>query len=507
MGETCRGDQEDNILSVQGLFSPVLKQMRIPGSIHLTDVNRMRDMENWLPAWKVSLDDGRGSALDALDLQDAAVIGFEMSGTDCAHLDARGVPWVNFAIHPLRFLDDLYLDVATSFPYDLSRHAASPGVIDFCAQALRQRYRRAPQAEPARTLAIFGQTPIDRSVYFDGEFRTLDHYLARLDEVASGHARVFYKPHPYLSDPKVDELLIERYGAERYTDTDVYRFFIEKNIATACALSSSVLFEAPHFGVEAVFLEPRARRYGSPIDYRGLLDDQAFWERFLQQPAGQDDTGISRVVPRNYLRTVFSSWGYLTDDRRLEQDFQRRLDGVRQELRHSHEAALQSGIAPLQAELSEMRQALAAAQAEMQAETQAARADAQASRAAEQAAQARYDEILHSTSWRVMAPMRRAADLARGRLTPAHKQKIKRLLERSAQFVNRRPALKRQVMRVLNRFPRVRSRLANIVTRSFVADPGRHMAGVDAANLTPRARQALVDLKAAVERQAKGGVR
>src|SRR5690606_12904431 len=108
----------------------------------------------------------------------------------------------------------------------------------------------------------------------------------------------------------------------------------------------------------------------------------------------------SRVVPRNYLRTVFSSWGYLTDDRRLEQDFQRRLDGVRQELRHSHEAALQSGIAPLQAEVSDMRQALADTQAELQAaraEMQAARADAEASRAAEQVAQARYDEVLHST--------------------------------------------------------------------------------------------------------------
>lgn len=194
--------------------------------------------------------------------------------------------------------------------------------------------------------------------------------------------------------------------------------------------------------------------------------------------------------------------------RRLEHAFQEGQDKLRsaEQAAQTEREAAQAELATrraLQTELSQARQELVV----LRSEAQAIRVQAEGARMAEQAAQARYDEVLHSTSWRVMAPVRRAVDLARGRLTPAHKQKIKRLLERSAQFVNRRPALKRQVMRVLNRFPRVRSRLANIVTRSFVADPGRHMAGVDAANLTPRARQALVDLKAAVERQAKGGVR
>lgn len=141
----------------------------------------------------------------------------------------------------------------------------------------------------------------------------------------------------------------------------------------------------------------------------------------------------------------------------------------------------------------------------LRAEIEAAHADAQAWREQAQAAHQYNHDILHSTAWRMTAPLRWGLDKMRQRVTPAQKRAIKLQLERAARWVNRHPRLKRQVMSVLNRFPRLRARLARVVNQSFVAAAANDVT-LDAAagNLTPRARQVLVDLKVAM-RRTKGG--
>src|SRR5690606_7186817 len=150
--------------------------------------------------------------------------------------------------------------------------------------------------------AIFGQTPFDRSVYFDGDFRSLGDYFGTLDRLVAGYERVLYKPHPHLTDPDVDALITSRYGAQPCEYSDVYELFVRGNISKACAISSSILEEAPYFAVEAVFLEPRAKRYGPPISYRALIDDPALWENMLDRPRTiEHSLNISSAIPAGYV--------------------------------------------------------------------------------------------------------------------------------------------------------------------------------------------------------------
>lgn len=301
------------------MFAPVLKELGIPFSSYITPVNKIVQETEWLEGWKKSLGADQKSLLDVTDFEGAAVIGFEVAEKDLAWLNANGIPWMNVAIHPIRFLDDLYIEISTSFPYDFSSCAASAGLIDVWVQALRIRYRAVAQQTGPDTLAIFGQTPFDRSVYFDGDFRSLNDHIDALDELASGHERIIYKPHPYATDTAVTAMIEKRYGAEIYTQRDIYEFFVSRNITTACAISSSVLVEAPYFGITAEYLEPKAKKFGPPISYRALLDDLTFWNRLLgQEHSPRQGLKISQAVPENHLRKFYLSWGFITDDEWLE---------------------------------------------------------------------------------------------------------------------------------------------------------------------------------------------
>ena len=231
--DVYRGDQAQNIERLSRLFAPVLKQLSVPISTYISETNRSDDMSVWLREWERSLDATENSELEALDVEGALIIGFEASSRDLKYLTTQDVPWVNFAIHPLRFLDDLYFDVATSFPYDMATNVAEVGMIDLCVQALRGRYssRTNAKANGVKTLAIFGQTPIDRSVYFDQRFLGLDAYFSKIDELTEKYDRIIYKPHPNLSNPGIDKLIRERYRVELISNLDVYELICIQQLA------------------------------------------------------------------------------------------------------------------------------------------------------------------------------------------------------------------------------------------------------------------------------------
>jgi hypothetical protein len=322
VGDASRGDQATNVHKLFRLFSPIFVQAGVECSVHVSAINALTKTSDWLESWRVSSSGGVISPLSMLDLSNVAVVGFEMPPRDVDYLDQQGVAWVNVEIHPIRFLDDLYFSITSSFGYDLSPISAGPGLVDFCANSIRIRYGRVADNTPTSALAIFGQTPFDRSVLFDGEFKRLDNYLDQLDTLAKEHERVLYRPHPFLSDPEVDEKIRSRYGARVCSERDVYGLLASGDIATACAISSSVIHEASSFGVKGVLLEPRAKRYSAPVSYALLLDEQSFWFHGLLGAALGPYRSIGRAVPPNFLRNTFSSWGYLSWEQETEAKLQ-----------------------------------------------------------------------------------------------------------------------------------------------------------------------------------------
>ena len=84
------------------------------------------------------------------------------------------------------------------------------------------------------------------------------------------------------------------------------------------------------------------------------------------------------------------------------------------------------------------------------------------------------------------------------------KVQIKTLLGRIAKRLSRQPKLKRIVLQVLRRFPRLEARLRGAVMGTSVMP--HHVVRnhpTEVAQLSPRARQIYVDLKAEIARRRK----
>jgi hypothetical protein len=315
IGDPWRGDQAANIQKTMRVLSPPLQQFGIEPELFVTSINKVTKREIWVPVWQDALADDCAAAVSALDLENAAVIGFETPERELRYLSNMSVPWINLKIHPLRFLDDLCFDLTSSFPFDESRIAVPACAISFFVQRLSIRYAGMRNLHRGKTLLICGQDWIDRSIYFDGSFRRLSDYLNELDSIVATNDRVLYKPHPAFHALDMAELLSSRYRVELCTDRNFYELLLTENIGTVTAISSSVLTEAPHFGVRSAFLEPRAERYGPAIRYRDLIDHWEFWGSGLLGDAKTSTPAkLSTFVPENYLRKTFGSWGFVTDE-------------------------------------------------------------------------------------------------------------------------------------------------------------------------------------------------
>ncbi|OZB74078.1 MAG: hypothetical protein B7X37_06805 [Halothiobacillus sp. 14-55-98] len=169
------------------------------------------------------------------------------------------------------------------------------------------------------------------------------------------------------------------------------------------------------------------------------------------------------------------------------------------------------------------------------AEAQATQANERANHAEAQAAQAneranhaeahasvinqQYLAVVHSRSWKLTKPLRLAGKFARwfvrGSIAwlafkPGSRPRrvIRSALIKAMAVVQARPRLKRFVLKVLNRFPRLKQRLWNMrIQHDPVSQPTTApMTHTLEAELSPRAQKIYHDLKAAIEKHNKEGV-
>lgn len=112
-------------------------------------------------------------------------------------------------------------------------------------------------------------------------------------------------------------------------------------------------------------------------------------------------------------------------------------------------------------------------------------------------------DLLNSRSWRITAPMRRAAEIARrlraaqreGRITQAVKNRARRALHRTGGYVLGNRRLKAIALHVLRYMPGLRARLFNLMLTHDAA-PSQPLLADGGNGLSPRAARVLRELQA-----------
>lgn len=184
------------------------------------------------------------------------VVGFETPPYLARILHARGIPLIDLTIHPVRFMPDYVFGMRSNLPdlhARLGAFALAEETIRDEARLSRARSIRAfrrgwPEAGAA---VFFGQISIDSSLIVDGRMAGLADVTQALAELRDTYPHVYYRPHPHIERRRAVEAAIAEVGGITWTDASAYDLLAVPTVAAVASLSSSVLHEAPYFGVPA----------------------------------------------------------------------------------------------------------------------------------------------------------------------------------------------------------------------------------------------------------------
>ena len=302
-----RSRQERNVKILFGLISPIFMNSGVEAEI-LPNTEQYVDEKKWVE----TLNGGKGSVLENYDLNESVIIGFEINPADKNYLNEHDISWINIEIHPIRFLEDLHFSVTASFPFDFDSLSRSEKHIQLAANVLRLKNLECSYDIEENALIIIGQTPADKSVYFDGEFKSLIDYVETLEELCTMHNAVYYRPHPVETDNKVAEEIIRRFDAKTLSDISYYDLLSADQVKTVCGISSSSLHEAKYFHKNIVFLEKRIKEFSRPISLQSLLECNELWFDSLLSVDSRKMKKEKFDLLDNLCRDLYGYWSYET---------------------------------------------------------------------------------------------------------------------------------------------------------------------------------------------------
>ncbi len=254
---------------------------------------------------------------------DSLVIGFELPEVFINIFQKHAITYIDFAIHPIRFLDDVFFGVRTNNKRifgDLLKYRTSEDLYYIQANIHKATVSRMPELKLEPNSCLFvGQTELDRSLIENGRAFKAISFIDEINKIASGYSKLYYKPHPYAIDKvKVYEALSQSTQCE-YIDENVYQILSSENIKEVITISSSVATEATYFGKrstcllrESIHTLKEEESDFSSIPYIPILDgffSQRFWSDILCSEGihGSLSIGFGNSRLRKSLQNF---WGY-----------------------------------------------------------------------------------------------------------------------------------------------------------------------------------------------------
>jgi hypothetical protein len=287
-----------------------------------------------LPDWARLVDarelTGEAAAYLAKALDGAVVIGNNLTNFQLRFLNELGTPYLDFLIHPARFLDDIFFAVRTNSPAMLRvlREQAYPEEMIRLQAAIHQAGLLRPQlaAIPPGSGLFAAQHGIDKSLVLDGRFQDIEDYRDGIAAFLERHTYVYVKPHPHARQTAPAIALLRALAGDtqriRVIRDNIYALIVNPNISEVCGISSCAVYEAGYFGKPVTFLSTaRPELYAAddqgldPFKYVAVYDaffNPAFWSRLLSSVCEvRPCRGMELPSKSNRLRNSLQLyWGY-----------------------------------------------------------------------------------------------------------------------------------------------------------------------------------------------------
>lgn len=252
------------------------------------------------------------------------VIGFELSPYLRRAFEALGLTYVDLCIHPIRYLEDLMVYIASNDPRITERLAAFEVTeadlrlrSTFLAGAWRQQGYIAPRRHSAALVCL--QTPRDRVLLDRGRFVSFADYLSDLKTLRASVDRLYIKPHPVERDEAAIGVLTDHLPGVEWVEGNFYEMVARDQIDAVWSLSSGASVEARALGKTGRHL---FRDYFAwPGNHAGsgrpvaVLDDlfwPDFWRQVLEPALPVTPLGGYRrgAVKGTLRRTLGQAWDF-----------------------------------------------------------------------------------------------------------------------------------------------------------------------------------------------------
>lgn len=190
-------------------------------------------------------------------VKDSIVIGFELSEALVAMLNKLEITYIDTTIHPVRYLDDIFLAFRTNNPdifKELQKYMLCEDIFYIQANLHKATMSKMQGLKFDDTTAlIVGQTVADRSLIYDKKIVSLLDYKDKIKELSNKYPFICYKRHPFASND--DEILdyLKTLPFVKILNLNIYHLLYHESISKICGISSSVIYEAQFFGKETEY--------------------------------------------------------------------------------------------------------------------------------------------------------------------------------------------------------------------------------------------------------------
>ncbi len=183
------------------------------------------------------------------------VIAFELPELVRKAFDSLDIPYLDFTIHPARFLDDLVFGVRSNV-FGLAKALESWVIFDEeihiaagLALASLSRLATIPSCADGENIALFAcQSNDDKVLIRNGHIMKADEFMEEFSEMSDNHEKVLVKPHPYVRDNPINTTLTRLFPNTELVEINFYHLMAHDAISHVYSLTSSTSIEAAYFG-------------------------------------------------------------------------------------------------------------------------------------------------------------------------------------------------------------------------------------------------------------------
>lgn len=166
-------------------------------------------------------------------------------------LSRAGITYIDFTIHPVRFLPDYFFGIRSNnleINNKLRRIKLDDGVIrDFARISKSKTVRTFRKEVPKDSVLFIGQLASDASLVVDNRMPSIENIRDELRQLTLVHDIVYYKAHPHLKNIDVMKGVVKDIPNCEWLDINIYDALGSDQFNYFATMSSGTYVESGYF--------------------------------------------------------------------------------------------------------------------------------------------------------------------------------------------------------------------------------------------------------------------